>query len=324
MGIGLVTQFGIAEESTFGTAVTVDKFHEIQRETLKRNPPNRVPTAGLRAGGVNVMRAGPVPTQSAAGDVEMLVQTTGMGRYFKQLVGGTPTNAQQGGTPAYLETFNLGTLAAKSLTLQKGIEEAAGTVRPFTYPGSKLLSGTFACAIDEALRLTMTFDCRKEETSTSLATASYSTPKFFHFGQANLKFAGSAVASVTAADLTIARNLKTDSFYFNAGGLKGEQRENDFPAVTGNVTAEFTDRTAFYDRFAADTAFALVLEFTGDVISGIYSELLRITVPEVRLIGETPSADGPDVVTTTCPWEAFYDGTNAGVKIEYVTTDTSI
>lgn len=322
MGSGLLTQIGTAEESTYGTPVTPSKFYELTGESLDFSK-SFIESQGLRAISRNLRRRGKRTSRSGAGDLTMEVPTVSMGRWFKHMVGGTPTSAQQGGTAAWLHTYSLGALTGKSLTIQKGIEEAAGVIKPFTFHGCKILGWEFGIGVDELLTLNLTIDAEDVDTSTSLAAASYPTLTQYDFTQGALKVAGSTVASVTAATVGGTNNLKSDNFYLGSLGLKGEPKDNDFPTVQGQLTAEFVSQATFVDRFINDTAASLVLEFTGAVISGIYSEILRITVPEVRFSGELPKVGGPDVVVTGVPYEGHYDGTNPGVKIEMQTTDTT-
>ena len=65
-------------------------------------------------------------------------------------------------------------------------------------------------------------------------------------------------------------------------------------------------------------------EFVGPLIAGSFFETFRIRLPMIFLDGDTPVADSPDVVKTTFPIVARYDGTNAAATIEYISTDTTL
>lgn len=324
--VGLQTVFGTAEESTFGTAVTVDRFHEILNEGLERKN-IVIQSQGLRGGARNLRRGSRrvLSGRYAEGPVNMEVATTGMGRWLKHLLGGTPTIAQQGGTPAWLQTHTMGDLTGKSLTVQKQLRDAAqNVIAPFTLHGTKVLAGEFSISVQQILQLALTLNAQDIETATGAASASYSNPTLFNFSQGVIKVGGVSVASVLDAKVKVTNVLKTDRYYIGSGGLHAEPTDNDFPTVDGTLSAEFLDTATFYDRFAADSAAALVLEFTAANISGIYNQLLRITVPEIHFIGETPKVPGAQVVVQNIPYEGAYDGTNVGCKIEYQSTDTSI
>lgn len=323
MGRGLNTVFGIRQEAAYGTYLAPNRFFEINSESLRREQAV-LQSNSLRAVGRYPRQRGAVSTRGAAGDVTMELATTGMGLIWANLLGGTPTVAQQGGTIAYLQTHTLGELSSKSLTLQKQIEESVGDFKAFSYPGSKILSATFRAAVDEISQVVLSFDCRDEVDSESAVSASYGTRKVFTFKHGTVKVDGSAVGNVTSAEATITNNLKTDSYYLGSDGRKGEQKDDDFPDMGGTLTAEFEDKTVFYDRFKNDTSADLILQWEGDTIASTYKELLRLTFTDVRFTGETPTAEGPGVIATDIPWTAHYDGSAQPVTIEYMSTDTAV
>lgn len=324
--VGTQVLFSTAEETTYGTPVVVNRGYEILSETLERR--NRILTSnGLRGGTRNLRRGSRrvLSARDAGGTVTMEVPTTTFGRWLKHLMGGTPTIVQQGGTPAWLQTHAMGDLTGKSLTVQKQLRSADGVVvSPFTLHGTKVLAGEFSIGVDEILTCALDLDAEDIDTSTAAAAVTYSNVSLFHFAQGTLKVAGSAVASVLSATTRIENPLKVDRYYLGSAGLKKEPTDNDFPAVTGSLSAEFNSAADFYNRFAADSAAELILEFEGAVISGAEKELLRITVPDVRFTGGTPQVGGPDVVVQDVPYEGAFNGTNAGATIEYKSTDTAI
>jgi hypothetical protein len=328
-GVGLLTTFGCAEEVTYGTAITPDRWFEITGEGLEREN-TTLQSNGLRSGAIHSRRSSRrvVSAQQGNGPFTMEVPTTGFGRLLKHALGSTPTVVQQGGTPAYLQTHAMGSNAGKSLTVQKVIRDGANAVvQQFTHVGAKITSVEFSISVDQLLLATFAVDSRQENVSTAVAAPTYPSNKPFHFGQVNvLTLAGGAVAKVTDATIKLDRPQKTDNFYLGSAGLKSEPTENDFPAITGSLTAEFdsANKTALYDAFAAGTASALVLTFTGAQISGIYNEVISFSIPAIHLTGETPKVGGPDAVTVTVPFEGAWDGTNADMTVSYTSTDTAV
>lgn len=327
-GVGLLTTFGCAEEVTYGTAVAPDRWFEITSEALERKN-TVIQSNGLRSGAIHSRRSSRrvVAAQQGGGSFTMEVPTSGFGRLLKHAMGGTPVVAQQGGTTAYLQTHALGSNAGKSLTAQKVIRDGANAVvQQFTQVGVKVLSVEFSISVDQLLLATFTVDGRSENVSTAVAAPSYASNKPFHFGQVNvLTLAGTPVAKVTDATWKLDRPQRTDGFYLGSAGLKSEPIENDFPMVTGSLTAEFdsANKTALYDAFAADAALALVLTFEGATISGIYKETISFSIPAIHLIGETPKVSGPGAVAVTVPFEGAWDGTNPDMTVLYTSTDTA-
>jgi hypothetical protein len=256
----------------------------------------------------------------------MEVPHVGFGRILKHALGGTPTIVQQGATTAWLQTHNFGSTGGKSLTLQKQLRDSTNTlVQQLTFLGSKVNSFNLSISGQALLQAEIGFLCRDVEKVTAAAALTYpATIKTFNFTQGVLKVAAVNVAKVTDATISIERPLKDDGWYLGAGGTFAEPYENDWPTATGELTAEFESVATFYDRFAADSAAELILEFTGAVISGAFNELIRVTIPDVRFTGPTPTVGGAEVVVQTAPFEAQYDGTLPGVKIEYQSVDTAI
>jgi hypothetical protein len=48
-----------------------------------------------------------------------------------------------------------------------------------------------------------------------------------------------------------------------------------------------------------------------------------VDIPALFLEGETPGISGPDALTMSIPFTAFYDGTNSPATFTYVTSDTT-
>lgn len=319
-------QFGTAEESTWGTGVTVDRFHEILAgETLQRRQ-SVIATQGLRPGTRHQRGASRVLTRNdAGGSVQFEVMDQGFGRFLKHMLGAVATTQPDAANSptVYAHTFTPGDLSGKSLTLQKGIEKTDGTVQAFTYHGAKIPSWSFSIDNDGILQLDLEFDAKEEVTSTALAVWSVPTLVPFHFAQGTLKVAASTIATVSAATMAGQNALKTDRYFLGQSGTKLEQRENEYRGASGELTAEFENLTDFYDRFKADTSAVLELQFVGALISDNEYTQLTITHKDVRFTGETPQIGGPDVPEVTVPWEAFEDASGDSVEIVLQNTETT-
>ena len=72
------------------------------------------------------------------------------------------------------------------------------------------------------------------------------------------------------------------------------------------------------------TAVSLVWEFVGPIIASAYAETFRVSFPAVVFKDGEPSLDGPDVVGAKLDFDVLYDDTNPAVKIEYMSTDTTV
>jgi len=334
IGAGLSAQIGVAKEVTVGTIVTPSRFYEFGSESLSLQK-SIVQGQGLRAGIQYARRSRRAyTTKSAGGDVSLDVSTRGMGLLFQQMLGSSTSALLSGST--YRQIHTPGNLTGMSMTVQKGVPQTDGTVKPFTYNGCKVTGWELACAVGGFLTLSLTLDAWNETTATPLATAAYTDSNVFHFAQGTLYLGGtvstssglasvaggSAVATVKSATVTGSNPLKTDRFFFGSG-VKAEQLENDYRTVGGSLTAEFTDQATIYDVFAADGAVALRLNFVGADAGGV-TPRLEVLIPSISFDGESPQVGGPDVVELSAGFSGLYDGTNATVQVVYETADTEL
>lgn len=323
--VGLTTRLCTGVESTYGTPVVCDRFLEFDSESLERKN-EIIRSSALGSGSLHLRRGSRsvVAARSGEGSIDMEVVTNGMGRLFRNFMGGTPTITQQGGTAAWKQVHTLGSLAGKSLTIQKQLRDEADTVvGAFTYHGCKFVSAEFKIDKKGKLMLTLTVDAEDEDTVTAAASPSLTATKVFHFRQGSLLIGGATAGNVESASVKVDRNMDTDRYHLGNAGVKKEPLVNDFPAITGTLSAEFADLTN-YARFTADTAAALKLEFVGDVIATTYYETLTIDLAEIRLTGETPKVGGPGLILVNHPWEAQWDGSSADMVVSYTSSDTSI
>lgn len=325
---GIGGQIGIAPEGTYGTYVAATKFLPIMKAPFTKVK-NTVQSSWLGAGRLLETGAGRVVTTKAGkGSIEMDVFNKSMGLILQALMGTSVTPVQQGGTPAYLQTHTLADTVGKSLSVQAGLPDTTGTVRPYTFLGVKVTDCEFAFEVDKTITAKASFDARDVSEAQSLAAASYAaTLRPFVGTDTSVKLgtfgAEAAVVGVRKATVKIDRNLAVDRFYLGASGLKAEPLIGDFTQISGTITADFVDKTVFADRFAADTSFSLVLEAVGLNISGAYFDTFRITLPQCFLDGDTPTLDGPDIISGDFPFVCKFDETNLP-KIEYISRDTTV
>lgn len=326
---GIGSQLGLVAESTYGTYVAPTRFLQADKVALKKVK-NTAQGNGLGAGRLMPLATRRVLTTKAGeGSIELEVVNKGIGLLIQALMGTTVTPVQQAATPAYLQTHTLADPIGKSLTIQSGVPDASGTVRAFSFLGSKVTSATFTFEVDKEVTGSFDIDARDITEAQTLATASYATnTRPFVGTDTSIKIGASfgaeaSVSGITKATVKIERPQKTDRFYFGAAGLKAEPLTNDWAQITGTLTSDFVDKTILADRFAADSQFSLVLEAVGLQISGIYYDTFRITLPACFLDGDTPGVDGPDVVSGDFPFACLFDGTNLP-KIEIISTDTVV
>src|SRR5262245_44317276 len=110
-------QLGVKAESTYGTAVTVDRFFEYESESIEESY-GRTEGDPLRVGSSAIRSDRSTPYfKGAAGQISLDVMTKGFGFWLPHLMGGSvvtsgPTDSK------YTHTITEGTLVGKSFTCQ--------------------------------------------------------------------------------------------------------------------------------------------------------------------------------------------------------------
>lgn len=334
--VGLHTVVMTKPEATFGSPLAADRAFEINSESLDRKN-NVIPSDALRGGARNLRRGSRrvIASHEGAGDVVMQVVSNGMGRWFQQALGGVSTIAQVGSSAAWIQTHMMGSLAGISQTVQKQVRDQANTVvGTFTFPGTKVTTMELALAKKSMLIATFGLNSKDVVDNVAAASPTYPNAHVFHFQEASLTLGGTATAGLVSGGTPAAgvsdfsvkldNKLALDEYFIGSGGTKSEPQEDDYPTLDGKFTARFSDPTVLYDVFAADAALGLNFAFQGALIGGGNYETLIISIPEIHLTGEQPKASGPKVIEVNIPFEAQYDGTNVGMRVDYQSSDTAI
>ena len=323
IGSGLAAQFGIKEEATFGTPVTVDEFTYINSESIKAEV-GKIESAFL---GNLVMRTSQVKTYTsgATGDIEFPFFNKGMGILMDQALGST-ASAQVGGTAEYTHTFTPDLTAGKfgkMATVQLGRPSVDGTVQPFTYEGGKITAFTIAMEAQGLLTLKTTWAFEDEKTVTALASPSYATGlEMFDWSDATVSLGGSAVF-VRSFSVTCEWAYDLDRRGLSQT-LRKEPIANGMMAVTGEMEGEFVSLTQ-YQAFIAGTQSELIFTVTGSTIPTAANPYkVVITCSDVELTGDTPNIGGPEILTQPLPFRALYDGTNPIIKVVLHNDETAI
>lgn len=327
---GLAGQVGIAVETTYGTPVTPSVFLEPLEAVAIRDTSTWEIGGGVAAGRLQKLTSRRRRTAyGAAGTLPLEVTNRGMGKLLRALMGTPVTPVQQGATAAYLQEHVLADPWGQFLTVQSGVPDLGGVVRPYTLTGGKITGAEFSCSVGQTLRSTFDLIGRELVESLALGTAAYPTDLApFSWTDLTIKV-GSTVAAATPVSgirgvtCRVGRPSREDRNYAGSGGKIAEPVINDYQPVTGSLDVDFMDKTVFADRFHSGGSFGLDIDFVGPVIEGANNERFRITLDGCVLTGETPQLNGPDIVTGQVPFEWTFDGTNLP-KISYVSRDVTV
>jgi hypothetical protein len=313
LATGLGGQLGFAAESTYGTFVAPTRFLELTSSAVKYER-ERIESNGIRAGR-RVLHRWAQGVQRAAGDVEFEMAPQGFALLWAHIIGGTDVIT---GTNPYTHTMSPGDLAGKSLSLQIGKPDLGGVVRVFSYLGCKVTAATVAASVNEFAMMTVSFYGNHLDTAQTLGTASYPAnlaPFDFTKGSVSLGGSGFDVKEFT---LSIDNGLAIDRHFIRSTTPERskEPLESDRRAITGSMTADFTDLTAL-NRFINGTEASLVLTFNAGA-----SAQTTITM-NVRFDGEDPDL-GQDVLEQPLQFKAVSSTSDAAaITVVVVNADAT-
>lgn len=326
----LLSQFGFAEETTYGTPVTPARFLEVDSCSIELER-GAVMSEGMRTGQRTQRSDRFMPyTIGASGSISMPVPTKGFGLLLKHMLGtaaiGTVSDSN------YTQTFTIGSLLGDSLTMQAGkpfVGDGSATVEPFTWHGCKVVSWELSCEAEGYLQCSLDIDAEDQDDSTALASASYpSDYRIFTFDSAAITIGGDAV-ELTSISVTGNNTLDTGRRFLRGSSLKKEPIENGMREYGFSAEAEFTSM-AQYDRFKSATASGqlaeIVATFTGPIAhGGTTLPQLVITLPAARFGQVSVPISGGETLKQSISGEALYDAADSvdACVITYRTTDSA-
>lgn len=339
---GLVAQLGFKQESTAGTAVTVDHFLPMVSEGINFSIENTQGT-GLYGStdGIPLESRWTQTTRTVEGDFEVECSDNGMGLLWRAATGSTTTPVNL--TGAYGSTFALGDQrsAGSSLTLQVGRPGRDGTVQPFTWNGCKVTEWEVGGSVTEPLNASFSVDGWNETLATALATASYSASQQFGGADLFVKIggtlatssgkttvsSGTSLTNVKSATVKGTNSLYTDAYYANSSGLKGEQTPNDYREYEFELELDYATTQTIYGLAVAGTSTTLQVYWQKPTAyTGSLFPLLEFTAPVVKFDVPNINVGGPEQLSYTVTGKvvkATSGGHNA-FQIYTVNTDAAL
>lgn len=340
-GSGLDAQLGIKAQSTYTTAVTVDRFLDFDSESLDWVPNFREPS-GIRPGR-HVKRGSRLAVTRTAGSGGVTLQhsTRNMGLLWKQALHSDVVTPTVIVAPAYRQVHRLRTNTGFPIacTLQAGRPEPeSGTVRAHTFIGCVCSGWEFTVSDAESAMLSLTYDIRDEDLAPALAAATYPAgDEVFDFSDATVfKLGGtpsttSNVVSiaggtqvttvVTEFGLSGDNPMAVERYGLGNAGKKNAPRFNEFVGVTGSLTAEY-NQTEIYSPFKNGNSTALQLSLLGSAV-GASLNTLDFTVPLIRWKNVKPAVGGPDLVTQSAEFEIYDNDVDNALQVTLISADTT-
>ena len=311
----LDNQFGMKEEVTFGTAVVPDRFY-LFTDSAHSDGKSVVQGVGLKPGARVAQSARrTIPYRSAAGSLGTEVPTKGMGVMWKACMGsGTSTLVSAG---LYQQVFSFADVMP-SYTVQYGVWDGTN-VSPYTYSGCQMGSWSLNCPEGAIVAMSVNWVGKALVTTGAVAedTDPHTAP-LYTFAHAAFYVGGTLTAptttvmgSVTGSALATVKNfsLSVDNALKDGpqvGGLP-TARKPGLRAITGTVNVEY-DGNTLRDAIIADTSLVLVVTLTNG------TDVLQVIVPEARLNGNLPTANGSERISHDLAFEGLTSGLTVAVR----------
>lgn len=234
LGINAILRAGF--ESTYGTPPAGTAFHQVPFVSSAIGEEQALLDDDELGGG----REGfdPVPdVVNNAGDIVVPVDTDAIGVWLKALLG-APTST---GTGTFTHTFNSGSVALPSLSLEVGNPEVPSFSTNY---GAVANSMRIAMARSGLLNATMSMIAQGEQphAATSIAAAA-ALVRGSRFAQAagQVSMGGSALGNVVSTDFTFSNGLDTVENIRSDGRIDGVDPGKI--SMTGTLTVRFADNT---------------------------------------------------------------------------------
>lgn len=325
---------GAAKESVYGTPVTVNRWYEFT-EPKPFTPDRGIKQgSGIRVGSRVARSARRVQTiRQASGDITVEAFSKGLGLMLEAGMGAGVSTLVSGAVYQQNHTF-ADTLP--SHTIQFGVPNAAGTIRPLTFAGCMVSGFEIGGAVGDIATFKTTWDARSWSTATAYAAPSYPsggtlytvedatifTGVYTAATATALATGGTALAGVKDFKVTVDNGLVTDRFFANGGGLKDKPVPGTRkPTVEMNV--EYGS-DVLWDAFEADSELTLVISLVGAALAS-GNETLQIAIPCVKLDGDLPEG-GPDAIASQAIKMSGLDNLTAAqpMVISTRTSDTAL
>lgn len=311
----LDNQFGMKEEVTYGTAVVPDRFY-LFTGSSHTDGKSVVQGVGLKPGArVAQSDRRTVPFRSASGSLDLEVPSKGMGVLWKACMGAGDSNLVSSGL--YQQVFSFADVMP-SYTTQYGVWDGTA-VSPYTYAGCQTGSWSLNCPEGNIVNLSVQWVGKSLSTAGSVASASYpASSSLFTFAHAAFyvggtltaptttvmgSVTGSALATVKNFSLTVDNALKDGP---QVGGLP-TIRKPGLRAISGTVNVEYEGNT-LRDAMVADTSLVLVVTLTNG------TDVLQVIVPESRLNGNLPTANGSERIAHDLAFEGLTSNLTVAVR----------
>ncbi len=307
---GALSRLLLGFEPDFGTIATAGFVMPIIKSTLKRTR-NKTRSKVIR-GDFNPSKPGN-GNITVAGTVTVPLDSIASWYWFKAMFNTLATT----GEGPYVHKFKMtGTTKRPSITIEHQFLDLVSP-RYFRFTGCKVNGVSLAVGEEGGLEMNMDIvgqDMAIETASFHAAAAVVDLAELDN-SHASIERGGSTVATSTGTSCKIAFNMGTDTRFIGGGGKVGILSDAII-GVSGAHDLVFTD-TTILEAARAGAEFPMTHLFTGAADS-----IVSISCPEIQFAENAPEINGPQGLSVSMDWEAYYhDNAEASSIVVSVTNN---
>jgi hypothetical protein len=330
-------RWGIKKETTYGTAVTVDRFYPWVGSDVEGSWDNRRRTAeGLVGGGGRRAVLGSrsfLPTGMGMIKTKVELDSKGLGVLLDLALGVSTVTAITGGSQMNFHT-GLSTGFLNSATIQVVKVMNTGTEYVETYRGCTAKKVTIEQPLESIPTAEIEWDALGITTVTAAATPAFpaNTTMFDSSNAAGflggawtaptsntLGTVGTAFADIKSWKLEIEQNLDVERWV-----LGGRNRPiAGVPAYTFEADAEFNAVT-IPDLVLSGSRFPFACTWTTTETLGAGFTQLQVAVPQMGLVGDLAKVTIGETRGVAIKGEVTNNGTDRDIYVVYRTTDVAL
>lgn len=325
----LDTQAGWKTESSYGTAVVVDRFMPFSHSLGSIKPEKvYIESNSMRAGArVQSSTSGAPYIGGAGGQIELEVCNKGFGWWLRHMLGAVATTGPT--DSAYTHTGTVASLCGDAFTYQENWKTGAcgDGDQAMTFFGGKIAKWELSCDVGGLLIFKADLLFKSFTTATALASASYPS------GLEALSWAGASLSvdstdvPVTGWKVTCDNKLKADRRYLQNDTGRAEPVEVDFRDIQIEFTCDWDDLT-HYNKFRSATAAGALAEIAcsaeSPTLIGTSSKAsLAVTAPAARIDMADVSGSGREYLTQTITAKVLDNGSDEPLEVAYVTAEST-
>lgn len=297
------TAFGVDPGSPSGTLVYV-KSNGLQSSQ------NLIDSETL--GGSRERTAPGLGNIDAGGDIVTELSAENDGTLLKHALGSVVTT----GAGPYVHTINTGDLPV-GMVLEKDFgANLAGPGRYEKFNGSRVGGASFKFPSEGQVEATYSTKAAKSTLGSAPLDATLTdnghTP--FTAFQATILEGGSAIATVTDAEIKIDNELDDSVFVIGGAGVRKDLPEG-FATVSGSITTIF-DSEALLVKAINGTQSSLKITLSrGNGLGSAGNESIEFLVNQLIYERTSPSIDGPGGVVASFNFKGFRSGATGGLTV---------